>query len=84
MKKSKYKRRVENPEIGIEPILRKLGDNVRVLRELHGWNQTELAEKCGHDQVWVSYIERGARDTKITSLSVLAKALKTSVAALVG
>lgn len=81
-----YHRRTsgEAPEVGDEPILVKLGENVRKLRELHGWTQRELAEKVGRAQIWVSYLERGVRDTKVGALPRLAKALRTSVAALLG
>lgn len=84
---SPYLRRTsgEAPAEGDEPILVRLGANVRKLRELHGWSQTELAERCGgKSQLWVSYIERGVRDTHVSSLALLAKALKANVPALLG
>lgn len=81
-----YHRRTsgEAPEVGDEPILIRLGSNVRKLRELHGWTQRELAEKVGRAQIWVSYLERGVRDARVSALPGLAKALKVSVGALLG
>jgi hypothetical protein len=83
-----YHRRTggEAPATGDEQILLRLGGNVRKLRELHAWTQAELGARVGEgrSQVWVSKLERGTRDVGLTPLPALAKALRTSVAGLLG
>lgn len=82
----KYHRRTAGapPEVGEVAILIRLGTTVRKLREMHGWTQAELAEKCERAQTWVSYVERGTRDVGIGSLPLLARVLKTSMSSLLG
>lgn len=52
-----------------------LAENVRVLRQLRGLSQTELAERCTLSSVYVRQIERGERDIGIGALGLLAKGL---------
>jgi len=63
----------------LDPVLRKLGDNVRAKREARELSQEKLAELADLDRTYISGIERGARNPTILSALRIAKALKTSV-----
>ena len=63
----------------LDPVLRKLGDNVRAKREARDLSQEKLAELADLDRTYISGIERGARNPTILSALRIAKALKTSV-----
>ena len=66
----------------LDPVLRKLGDNVRAKREARDLSQEKLAELADLDRTYISGIERGARNPTILSALRIAKALKTSVSEL--
>ena len=66
----------------LDPVLRKLGENVRAKRETRKLSQEKLAELADLDRTYISGIERGARNPTILSTLRIAKALKTSVAEL--
>jgi len=65
-----------------EPVLRKLGQNVRDKREAQDISQEDLAEQADLDRTYIGGIERGERNPTIISAVRIAKALKTSVAEL--
>jgi transcriptional regulator with XRE-family HTH domain len=67
-----------------EPALRKFGDNVRSRREALDYSQEQLAERADLDRTYISGVERGVRNLSLNSVIRLAKALKTSAAALCG
>lgn len=71
------------PNRGDDPFLRRLGAKVRKLREDLELSQGQLGERVKRTQVWVSRIERGHHDMPVSSLVLLAKALRTTVVALV-
>jgi transcriptional regulator with XRE-family HTH domain len=58
------------------PILRKLGESVRVLRVHRGLSQEALAELAGIDRSYMSGIERGLRNLSILHAVKLASALE--------
>ena len=59
-------------------IAKRLGKNVRRLREAKGWSQEAFADEAGVHRTYVSDIERGARNPTIAVLEKLAKPLGVS------
>jgi transcriptional regulator with XRE-family HTH domain len=66
----------------MEDICRIAGRNVKAARLLVNFSQEELADEAGIDRTYVSGVERGVRNPSIKVLAKLAKALKTTPAAL--
>jgi len=64
-------------------VRRKVGLNVRRLREASGRSQEEFAFDAGMHRTYVSGIERGVRNPTITVLDKLAQALRVPLAELV-
>ena len=56
-------------------IAKRLGKNVRRLREAKGWSQEAFADEAGIHRTYVSDIERGARNPTIAVVQKLAKPL---------
>jgi transcriptional regulator with XRE-family HTH domain len=56
-----------------------LAGNLRRLRWEQGLSQEELAEQCGLHRTYVGSIERSERNVTLSSLEVLAQALRVSV-----
>lgn len=56
-------------------IRKRLGRNLRRLREEKGWSQEAYAEEAGIHRTYVSDIERGARNPTILVLEKLAAPL---------
>ena len=53
-----------------------VGNNIRRLRDLRGWQQTDLARHCsGTSQTAISKIERGAAGATTDTLADVARAL---------
>lgn len=63
-----------------DPVLVKLGLNVRGRRESCKMTQERLAERSGLDPTYISGIERGVRNPGIKNVARLAKALDFSTA----
>lgn len=59
------------------------GESVRIIRELQGFTQTELSERCGIPQTTISSIETGRVNLGVERAKVLAMALKCHPAVLV-
>lgn len=59
-----------------------LAENVKAARDLLDLSQEELADEAMIDRTYISGIERGKRNPSIDLLARLAKALKTTPAAL--
>ena len=61
----------------MEPVdlNRRLGKNLRHLRQLAGLSQEELAERCRLHRTYVGAVERGERNVTLGTLSKLAEAL---------
>jgi transcriptional regulator with XRE-family HTH domain len=57
--------------------------NVRRLRNEHGWNQEDLADRVGLSARYVGQIERAKASMSVTVLGRLAKALKVDAGELV-
>jgi len=53
-------------------IRKRLGQNVKRLREAKGWSQEDYADRAGIHRTYVSDIERGARNPTITVVEKLA------------
>ncbi len=64
------------------PALKRFGTNVRALREKRELSQEQLAEIADLDRTYVGGLERGERNATLGSALRIAKALKTTVAAL--
>jgi transcriptional regulator with XRE-family HTH domain len=62
-------------------IRKRLGNNVRRLRQEKGWSQEDYADRAGIHRTYVSDIERGARNPTVTVVEKLAGPLgvKTGV-----
>ncbi|MBE3139549.1 MAG: helix-turn-helix transcriptional regulator [Thermoplasmata archaeon] len=63
--------------------LKKLGNNVRVLRHQKGLSQEQLAELTGLHRTYIGGIERGERNVSILNLIRLSKALDITVSKMV-
>lgn len=63
-------------------IRKRLGSNLRRLREEKGWSQERFAEEANIHRTYVSDIERGARNPTITIVEKLAKPLNVTAASL--
>lgn len=60
-----------------------VGESVRIIRELQGFSQTQLAERTGIPQATLSAIENDRVRLGVERAKVLAKALKCHPAVLV-
>ena len=58
-------------------VRRRVGLNVRYLREARGLSQEALAFECGLHRTYISGVERGIRNPTVVVLEKIAKALKT-------
>ena len=63
-------------------IRKRLGSNLKRLRNEQGWSQEEFADRAGIHRTYVSDIERAARNPTITIVEKLAKPLRMSASAL--
>jgi transcriptional regulator with XRE-family HTH domain len=61
-------------------IRRRVGANVRHIREGQGISQEELADRAGIHRTYISGVERGIRNPTVTVLEKIAKALKVKAA----
>jgi transcriptional regulator with XRE-family HTH domain len=59
------------------------GESVRIIRELQGLSQTQLAARCGIPQTTLSAIENGRVNLGVERAKALAKALRCHPAVLV-
>ncbi|HET6400507.1 MAG TPA: helix-turn-helix transcriptional regulator [Candidatus Kapabacteria bacterium] len=57
-------------------ILKVVGKNIRILRQSHGYSQTDLATLAGLRRSYMGHIERGDRNVTLTTLNRIAGALK--------
>lgn len=64
-------------------IRKRLGNNVRRLRQEKGWSQEEYADRAGIHRTYVSDIERGARNPTISVVEKLATPLGVSAGTLI-
>ena len=57
------------------PLLRRIGQRIRELREARGWSQERLADEAGLDRSYMSGIERGVRNVSVLKIARLSRAL---------
>jgi transcriptional regulator with XRE-family HTH domain len=57
-------------------VRRRLGLNLKKLREEQGFSQEGFADHCGLHRTYISGIERGVRNPTVLILDRIAKALK--------
>ncbi len=57
-------------------VRRRLGLNLRKLREEQGFSQESFADHCGLHRTYISGIERGVRNPTVVILDKIAKGLK--------
>lgn len=56
-----------------------LAENIRAFRKKHGYSQEELADLCELHRTYIGSVEREERNVSLSTLEVLARALKVSV-----
>jgi transcriptional regulator with XRE-family HTH domain len=59
-------------------VRRRLGLNLKKLREEQGYSQESFADYCNLHRTYISGIERGVRNPTVLILDRIAKALKVS------
>jgi transcriptional regulator with XRE-family HTH domain len=57
-------------------VRRRLGLNLKKLREEQGFSQESFADHCGLHRTYISGIERGVRNPTVIILDKIAKGLK--------
>ena len=57
-------------------VRRRVGLNLKALREERGFSQEAFADHCGLHRTYISGIERGVRNPTVVILDKIAKALK--------
>ena len=62
-----------------EKVLKKFGEQIRLLRTESGLSQEKLAELCGMDRTYISGIERGIRNVSLKNIYAIATALSVSL-----
>jgi transcriptional regulator with XRE-family HTH domain len=62
---------------------RRIGANIKRLREAQGLSQEELADRAGLHRTYVSQLERAVKNATFVSLDKIAKALSVPLADLV-
>ncbi|HLJ90778.1 MAG TPA: helix-turn-helix transcriptional regulator [Candidatus Angelobacter sp.] len=64
-------------------IREKLGERVRRLREKRGWSQETLAHETGFGRSFMSAIERGKKDLRLSTLCKLANIFEITLTQLI-
>jgi len=64
-------------------INKRVGLNIRKLREKKGWTQEELAFEAGLHRAYIGQIERGEKNIGLVNLEKIAKALGIRVSELI-
>ena len=67
----------------MEPVLVRLGTNIRHLRERQGWTQDELARAIDVSRISIGRLERGEQNATILLLARIAASLQTDLADLI-
>ena len=65
-------------------IRKKVGINLRKLREAKGWSQEQLAFETGLHRTYISGIERGVRNPTVLVLETIASRMGIDISELVG
>ena len=58
----------------------RLGENLRLLREIRGLSQEAFADLCGLHRTYLSGVERGSRNPTLAVIERIAKALEVPAA----
>lgn len=66
--------------MGIDPIV--FGHRLRHFRQQHGWTLDDLGERIGRPAPFLSLVENGKREPKLSQISALADALSVDIAEL--
>jgi len=64
-------------------VRRRLGHNLKRLREEQGYSQEAFADHCGLHRTYISGIERGVRNPTVTVLDKIARSLDVPIGTLV-
>lgn len=64
--------------IKVTAVSKKIGGNLRQIRQSKGITQENLALEAGLNRAYIGYIERGERNPSTDTLVKIAKALKVS------
>ncbi len=59
-------------------ISKKLGENIRRIREEKGMSQGDICQITGMDRGYISRVESGSKNPTISNLEKIAKALKVN------
>ena len=70
------------PRIPSPSLRAVLAENVKAFRKVHGYSQEELADLCELHRTYIGSVEREERNVSLSTLEVLAQALKVSVSEL--
>jgi transcriptional regulator with XRE-family HTH domain len=62
-----------------EPLAKRFGRCVRLLRQQSNLTQVEFAERCGFYQTYLSRLERGMANPTLHAMEVIASAFNISV-----
>lgn len=68
--------------IKVTAVSKKIGQNLRRIRERKGITQEQLALDAGLNRAYIGYIERAERNPSTEVIAKLAKALKVPVYAI--
>jgi transcriptional regulator with XRE-family HTH domain len=63
-------------------FLRTIGERIRKRREVLGWTQAELGEKCELHRTFIGSVERGERNISVLNLRIISKALRVGLGGL--
>lgn len=64
--------------VKVTAVSRKIGQNIRKIRERKSITQEQLALDAGLNRAYIGYIERGERNPSTDTIVKIAKALKVS------
>ena len=67
-----------------DPMLRRLGEYLRSVREEKGWSQEELAFQCGLHRTYIGSVERGEYNVTLLTLRQITDSLGISLVDAVG
>jgi len=58
-----------------DPMLLRLGEHLRSVREKRGWSQEELAFECGLHRTYIGAVERGEYNVTLLTLRTITDTL---------
>ena len=67
-----------------DPMLRRLGEYLRSVREEKGWSQEEMAYQCGLHRTYIGSVERGEYNVTLLTLRRITDALGITLADAIG